>query len=424
MRNWFFNNRVFYESPGFGSGGGGNESGAKSEREILDEALSSDNSDDSSESEDNEEDSGTTAEDSEEDRDEDEQDDSESDDEEVEEEEDVETEEENTALSGDSVYQALKKLDKDIFKKVPELRGVIFREQQLSQYFSSVKEAEEAYNNSQILNNFEKDFLRGNSEGLFKALSQNKESLNKFVGNLLPTLEKTDKNLYADAVSPVLKQLFRNAIKSNHEALIQSAKNLHWFVFGDHEIDKDAGLTSSSKADPREEEYERKERELQERTRRAFSRDVVETATKRAKRIISKSFDNSDISDLMKGHLTDEIFKRVLNSLENDRRYNSQMVELWKKAEREEYTQFGKDSLTTAFLSRAKVLIPQHRQKVLAEAKIAAKNGGSGKKKARRVPSSSSSVVDTGSKKVDPKKVDWRQTTEAMALEGKYVFKS
>src|SRR5690606_17329467 len=47
-------------------------------------------------------------------------------------------------VEGRPTYQELKKADPDIFKKVPGLKDVFFREQKFSETFASVEEAQQA----------------------------------------------------------------------------------------------------------------------------------------------------------------------------------------------------------------------------------------------------------------------------------------
>src|SRR3990172_8704927 len=64
----------------------------------------------------------------------------------VKEEEEDEKEEE----IDETTYQQIKKVDKDIFKKVPELRSVIFREQEYTKVFPSVEDAKQAQEAAEI----------------------------------------------------------------------------------------------------------------------------------------------------------------------------------------------------------------------------------------------------------------------------------
>ena len=98
------------------------------------------------------------------------------------------------------------------------------------------------------------------------------------------------------------------------------------------------------------------------------------------------------------------------------------MDQLWKKAIAGGLNTEDKERIINAFLSRAKVSIPKHRQKVLTEAKISAKKAQDKKdeKKVTRL-SGNSSAGSSGKPlgKINPKDVDWEQTSERDLLDGK-----
>lgn len=319
--------------------------------------------------------------------------------------------------ASDSLFQELKKIDKNIFKKLPDLRHALFREEKFTQIFPSVEDAESASKKAQVLDAFEEDLASGNSEPLFKAFSGNKEQLETFAASLIPTIEKLDKNLYTNILAPEFKKALRAAIRSGDQRLEVSAKNLHWFIFGHMDVDKDEGLKFEAKKDPREEALTKREKEIAKRQQESFTNDVAGTARNRALKIIRKGFEGSDMSEFMQGKLAEEAYSRLTKSLDRDVRYSGHMRGLWQKAASDGFTTEGKDRILAAFLSRAKVLIPKFRQEVLAEAKL---NVGtkSAKKRAKRVSGGSNSAPSSNGK-FDPKKVDWSKTSEADILAGK-----
>lgn len=328
-----------------------------------------------------------------------------------------------------SVYFQLKKTDKDIFKKVPELRATIFREQEFTKRFSTIDEAEEAKDLAETFVKFQNDIEAGDAKTFLSAVNaldseEDKGILKEFAGNFIPALIEVNKELYYDIIAPEFKKMLRAALKSKDENIVQSAKNLNYFLWDSTDVEKDEGFTStkSGKKDPREDRVAKKEQEIEERQLKSFSNDVREVCYNRSKRIIGKSLDGFDISDLTKKHLTDEIFTRTISALDKDRRYSGNMHALWKKSKSDGYTTSGKESLINTFLSRAKGIIPKVRQQVLAEAKLTAKKAteDGDKKQPVRIPSNASSGRSgqpTG--KIDIKRIDWTKTTEKDLLDGK-----
>jgi predicted HTH transcriptional regulator len=140
--------------------------------------------------------------------------------------------------------------------------------------------------------------------------------------------------------------------------------------------------------------------------------------------IISSPFKDSDLSEFMVKKLTDEIFARVDTEIKKDVRHMGNMNNLWKQAAAQGFTSEGKDRITNAYLSRAKLLIAKYRQQVLSEAKVSAKirPGNVQKRQATRITPSSTSVSRIPGK-IDGKKVNWDKTSERDMLDGKVSLK-
>jgi len=364
------------------------------------------------------EDDGKETETTEEEADEEQQD-------EIDEEEDEDAEEQIS--EEDSVYQALKKTDKDIFKKVPELRHIIFREQKYTEIFPTVEDATEAAEAVQTFNQYQSDLMGGNSGPLLETLEKiDKKVLENFVANFIPTLEKQSKDLYLQMIFPEIKKLCRAAAQSGDENLKNSAYHLHNYVFGDIKLDSEIGLKPKEK-DEKEDNLSKRERDFEEKQYRSFATDVMDVGTARLEREIGRAFKNTDISPLLQKSLISEIKQRVDESIQKDTRHMGNINNLWSQARKEGYTSKSKERIINTYLSRAKLLIPSKRQAVLGEAKLSSKNlindERSEQKRATRIPSSSS-AVNRPSGKVDAKKIDWNKVdSERAMLDGNVPMK-
>jgi len=401
----------------------------RTERQIFDavDDVTKDKNDKSGDTKDEKEDTETpedaeeTPEDNEEKDDEDSDEPPQPKDEENEDEEGTENLEET-----DEVYARIKKVSPELFKKVPELKQIIFREQEYTNVFPTVKEAKEALDTLQTFQEFNEDIGNGNSAKLIGALETvGKDALNSFLANFLPTVQKHSKDLYLQVVYPEIKKALKAAIKSGDERLEVSAKNLHWFIFGDHDIDGKVGLEPKEK-DGRESELEERERKFEEKQFTSFAKDVAVTGKSRVERVISRAFEESGLSSLMQKKLVEEIFTRVDEIISKDVRFQGNNNNLWKQAKNNGFTSNWKDSIINAYLSRAKLLIPKVRQQVLAEAKLDAKiksESEEGREK-KRIPTTSTSQRNFTGGKIDKSKVDWDKTSERDIWDGKVTYKS
>lgn len=338
--------------------------------------------------------------------------------------EDQEGAEGDKELASDNLYQELKKRDPKLLKEMPQLKAVIFRERRYTELFPSIDDAQEAKGRSDVLSDFERDVTSGSSENLIKALEgTGKQNLENFVANFIPTIEKQNKDLYLGMLYPEFKKLFRAAVRSGDQNLKTSAENLNWFVFNNTDVASDAGL-KAFKEDPKDKEINERERAINQRLYNSFASDVQGVATRRLQNVISSPFKDSDLSEFMVKKLTDEIFARVDAEVKKDVRHMGNMNQLWKQAAAQGFTSEGKDRITNAYLSRAKLLIAKYRQQVLSEAKVSAKirPGVAQKRQATRITPSSTSVGRVPGK-IEGKKVNWDKTSERDLLDGKVSMK-
>lgn len=325
-----------------------------------------------------------------------------------------------------SLYQRLKTADKNIFKKIPGLRNVLFREQEFTKRFASIEEAEESKKLADTFIHFQEDIEKGDAETFVDAINElGNEPLLEFSGNFLPALFKKNQDAYYSIMAPEIKKVLRAAGKSDNEHIRNSAKNLNQFLFNNTDLDKDEGFKPKGKEEKKPTERETKADELEKKLYHSFAQDTTQIATRKLKKLISNSLKGFDMSERTISYLVNDIFEQTTNSLDKDVRHKGKMDLLWKNARTNGFTSEGKERLINAFLSRAKEAVPKYRQKVLAENKLA-KSAGTGDKKKNpvRIPSSGSSGNNGRIQgKVDPKKIDWNKTTERDMLDGKVTYK-
>jgi len=388
------------------------EEGKPDKEDKTEKEESADEEDDVNDSPETEEDDDK--EDSEEESEDEEESEEESDDSEDDEEEDLE--------AFDSIYQKLKSYDAKLLKKVPELRSVIFREQEYSKYYPTVEDAKQAFETGEAFAVYEKDLMAGKSEGIIKTLGQtNKKALETFVANFTTTLQAENKDLYFGMIYPEIKKALRAAAKSSDPRLKVSAENLNWFMFGDTDLAKDEGLKPRDNS--KEDEIDKKEREFETRKSEEFTKEVANSIEKRTKSLIGKQFENSGIAKPLINSMVNDIYKRIGQTLEKDRTHMNKMNALWNKAARDGFQFYLKDSIKFAFLSRASVEISKARKAVLSEYKLddKFKMKDETKKEVKRIPSSNMAPGKSNGK-VDFKKIDWSKTTDADVLAGKITY--
>jgi hypothetical protein len=343
-------------------------------------------------------------------------------------EEDKETEEEDKepeeeSLESDNVYQTLKEKHPDVLKAMPELRRVIHRESQFSEIFPTPEDAKQAATAANNLETFEREIKAGRSEGFLKAISTGlgQNELRSFVSSIPETLIKQDRDAYFEMMNPEFKRMLQAAYEDKDPNISTAAKNIHWFLFKNADPNSEVGVRGK-REDPKVAKFEQEKQEFLNKQRDTFFRDIVETTDRRLVNIIKEPLKNTGMSELVLSKLTDEIMKRVKDEMAKDTRHTSNMNGLFKQAEQDGFTSKGKDSLSSAFLSRARGLISKHRQTVLSEAKVSGKDKavGNGQKPTRIAPGGQ---VDGKVTKIDPSKVDWNKTSDADFVKGNITYR-
>jgi hypothetical protein len=167
----------------------------------------------------------------------------------------------------------------------------------------------------------------------------------------------------------------------------------------------------------------KREREFEEGTYNEFSRRA-RVGFSRLSKMVRQPLLNSGLPQKQIDYIVEDVVKLVNTATTKDARHMGNMRRLWEQAKKEGYTARGKDRIISAFLSRASVLVPKIRQKVLTELKVSLKESKETKKEPTRIPSGGS--VQRGIKpgqKIEKEKVDWSKTSERDLLDGKVTYK-
>jgi hypothetical protein len=341
--------------------------------------------------------------------------------------EDSEDDSDDSEAGDVSLYQAIKKTNPELFKKYPDLKNVIFREQRYATMFPSVEDAEEAKSRNEAFSRLESDILDGNPKELLQAVeATDKAALGKFVHNILPALLTQDKELYSEVIALPIKraiqQAYIQAKKSNNTNLMNSALYLDDFFFEGDGISNDPKLNSApkkeSKKDPDVERLERERDEHAERIRGEFNDSVIESLRFRLGKEITGALTQYEFDSYKRKNVARDIENEVNTMLTNDARYQASIKSLYKQASSARFTPEWKARIISAYLARAKAVLPVARKKVIEEA-TGRKSAPSEKK--RLVPTNLSTQTHHT---LNAKDIDRSKTSDRDILDGKITFKS
>jgi len=321
----------------------------------------------------------------------------------------------------------------DFFKDFPELRDAFFREQEFTKFFPTVEDAKDAAQDVEAFRVLRDSVLEGDPKPLMDSIEEvDEKSLEKFSLAFLPTLYRRDSALYMKAITPILENVVRSmhsqGVKSKDEDLMNAALHSSLFLFDTEDVATGKRTTVEPKKEPSEEAKqlaeERKSREM-ERYKAFYS--AVDTDISRSLRaMILKGFDPDEVfTPFLKRKCVEEVLDRIGAALEADSGHMAVMKSRWAAAGRNRYSEDEKAKITSAYLARAKSLLPSIREKVRREAL------DSTSKEARKTGERSETQAEKGEKvsvgeakrksgtSLDAKKLDWRKYSDLDILEGR-----
>lgn len=253
----------------------------------------------------------------------------------------------------------------NIFKDFPYLNNAYYREQQFTEIFPNPKEAREAQEKADILDKFDADIKTGNlDKAVAAAKASGEKAFNNLVDNYLPNLAKVDKDAYHHVVGNIIKtttiQMLQEARNSGNEDLQAAARLLNQFVFGTDKINHPTNLTQASSGDTKkEDEIARREQEFNDRQYEAAANDVSGRISNVLKSTIEANIDpKSSMTDFVKKHSVIEAQQKLVSLLTSDKRLGMLIDKLWEQSAKENFSRNSIDKIKSAYLSRAKSLLP------------------------------------------------------------------
>lgn len=262
----------------------------------------------------------------------------------------------------------------DLFKKFPYLERAYYREQQFTELLPTIDDAKTAVEKSQTLDNFEKDLLNGNTENILKAVKDHDPKIfNKVVDNYLDTLSKVDQNAYYHVLGNTVKNTITAMVsegkRSGNEALQAAAQILNQFVFGTSEFSAPSRLTTEEKPNEEEDRVKAREADL---NRRQFesSRDDLQTRVDNIlKATVEGNIDPKEsMTPYVKRTATREALEDLSSLIDGDTRFRTILDRLWEKSFEENFSRASLDKIKSAYLSKARTLLPSVIKKSRNEA--------------------------------------------------------
>jgi len=255
-----------------------------------------------------------------------------------------------------------------LFKDFPYLEKAYYREQQFTETFPTVQDARVAANKARVLDAVDQQIMNGDiSTVLEAAKTEDQEAFNRIADNYLPALRRVDQQAYYHVVGNLLKDTIITMVKESRAlgeqgAPLQAAANiLNQFVFGSQNFTPPTTL--SRQVDPREQSRAQQiQYEDQQRFMGQFEnvKDDLQTRADNVLRsTISQHIDPKEsMTDYVRNHATTEAFQTLENLISKDRQFRGLLDRLWEKAFQTGFDKTSTDRIKSAYLSKAKTLLP------------------------------------------------------------------
>lgn len=262
-----------------------------------------------------------------------------------------------------------------LFKDFPYLEKAYYREQKFTELLGTIQDAEETVEKAKSLDAFESDLMEGNTERLFEGIKKDDpEAFNKLVDNYLPTLKKIDEKAYLHVVGNLTKTIVASAIREatseKNETLEAAAQIMYKFVFGNTDWKPPTNLsTGKAKDDPKENEISEREKQFNQRLFDHARGEVTSKISNALKSVIDQNIDpKGSMTDYVKRNATSEVLNKVQELVMKDTRMKVLLDKLWESAQKNGYTDDDKRKIRSAFLSKAKTVLPTLIKSVRNEA--------------------------------------------------------
>ena len=300
-----------------------------------------------------------------------------------------------------------------IFKDFPHLERAYYREQKYSELLPTIEEAKVAAEKSELLDEYEQEILKGSTESILNAVKDgDKEAFARVVDNYLPTLYKVDQQSYYHTIGNVIKHTIISMVKDgkdqSNDELSAAAAVLNQYIFGTTQFTHPQRLSkeeiASSESQEKEQEIYERERAFLEKQYNTVSEDLSNRVDNILKASVDKAIDpNESMTEYVKKNATREVIQDLENLIDKDTRFRSIYDKLWEKAYENDFDRESMDKIKSAYLSKAKTLLPNLIRKARNEALRGSKTN-SNDDRDRRGPipvgkTRSSTAISSGSAK-------------------------
>jgi hypothetical protein len=327
------------------------------------------------------------------------------------------------------LVKALKDKYPNLLKEFPAVRKAIFQSREYETMFPTVDEAREAAQRVQDYDEYEQHIMNGESAILFRSIVDSGEEgpqvLEKFVLNLLPTIEKFSPDLKGKMLFPYIRNILLTAQKdgesTGNKNLALSVKHISKYLWNRFDL-PDVPKAPRIEDNPEALRIARENETLRSQRAQEFQGEVISSGVSELKRMVEASLvKDKNFSPIERRALVEQIVSETRRALHGDAQYNRQINSLWRRAAQAGHSRESIPRIVATFLGGAKSTMPTIRARVVAgalkekgitPAGVGRDTGGT----------RTSSPVRSG-KVVSPRQIDYSRTSDLDILSDKVTLK-
>lgn len=312
----------------------------------------------------------------------------------------------------------------EAFNKHPALRRAFFRDRAFLEVFSSPEEAKEASERLQDFDALEESIMDGDPEHMFRSIARNApDALPQLVDNLIPSLAKISGKLAAQATMPGVRMILRTALRDGQEARNENLVNaVGWLArYMKIDLNHEAPTPRLRGEDPEVRRLREQNQSMMESRGREFFDSAVASAHGTLDAETKKMIGNARLTDFEKKALVDTVRAEVIRQLDSDDSHNNRMDTLWKRVERAGFPMNQRSEVIHAFLAGARALHRAAFNKHMAEVmkgkeQETSSDGGA-------PPPGGGGRTSTPENRYDPKRIDFRKTTDEQLFADEITYR-
>lgn len=254
-----------------------------------------------------------------------------------------------------------------LFKDFPYLEKAYYREQQFTELLPTIQDAKVAVEKAKVMDHLERNIMDGDISNVLQAAKQeSQETFLKIADNYLPALKRVDQQAYYHVLGNVVKDTIITMVREGRnlgergEPLTAAANILNQFVFGSQNFQPP---TSLSKVNPEEKNREAHFRQEQQQQVMGRFESVKDELQVKADNVLKATIDGhidpkGSMSDYIKKNATKDAKETLEDLMGKDTRFRGLLDKLWEKAFEKNFDKESTDRIKSAYLSKAKTLLP------------------------------------------------------------------